>query len=49
LLAHHHAPENRHLRWWLTHEVVAVLRVLIVRLNAMLKTGTPWQEQVVHS
>lgn len=26
LLAHHHIPENRHLRWWLTHEVVAVLR-----------------------
>ena len=26
LLAHHHVPENRHLRWWLTHEVVAVLR-----------------------
>ncbi|MDD2154622.1 transposase, partial [Pseudomonas putida] len=29
--------------------VVACMRVLIVRLNAMLKTGTPWQEQVVHS
>ncbi|BAW25188.1 MULTISPECIES: Bro-N domain-containing protein [Pseudomonas] len=26
LLAHHHVPENRHLRRWLTHEVVAVLR-----------------------
>ncbi|GLO56841.1 hypothetical protein PPUJ20066_28770 [Pseudomonas putida] len=26
LLAHHPIPENRHLRWWLTHEVVAVLR-----------------------
>ncbi|HGM5581721.1 TPA: Bro-N domain-containing protein [Pseudomonas putida] len=26
LLAHHHIPENRHLRRWLTHEVVAVLR-----------------------
>ncbi|MEN4829773.1 Bro-N domain-containing protein [Pseudomonas sp. P39-UII1] len=26
LLAHHHIPENRHLRWWLTHEVVGVLR-----------------------
>ncbi|WP_230388421.1 hypothetical protein [Pseudomonas putida] len=26
LLAHHHVPENRHLRWWLTHKVVAVLR-----------------------
>ncbi|MGG6353597.1 BRO-N domain-containing protein [Pseudomonas putida] len=26
LLAHHHVPENRHLRWWLTHEVVAELR-----------------------
>ncbi|MEC4561565.1 BRO-N domain-containing protein [Pseudomonas inefficax] len=26
LLAHHHVPENRHLRWWLTHEVVSVLR-----------------------
>ncbi|MGA9660081.1 MAG: Bro-N domain-containing protein [Pseudomonas alloputida] len=26
LLAHHHVPENRHLRQWLTHEVVAVLR-----------------------
>ena len=26
LLAHHHVPENRHLRWGLTHEVVAVLR-----------------------
>jgi len=26
LLAHHHIPENRHLRWWLTHEVVAMLR-----------------------
>lgn len=26
LLAHHHIPENRHLRHWLTHEVVAVLR-----------------------
>lgn len=26
LLAHHHVPENRHFRWWLTHEVVAVLR-----------------------
>ncbi|WEL54445.1 hypothetical protein PZ739_21800 [Pseudomonas kermanshahensis] len=25
LLAHHPIPENRHLRWWLTHEVVAVL------------------------
>ncbi len=26
LLAHHYVPENRHLRRWLTHEVVAVLR-----------------------
>ena len=26
--------------------VVACMRVLIVRLNAMLKAGTPWQEQV---
>jgi len=26
LLAHNHVPENRHLRKWLTHEVVAVLR-----------------------
>lgn len=26
LLAHHYIPENRHLRHWLTHEVVAVLR-----------------------
>lgn len=27
--------------------VVACMRVLIVRLNAMLKAGTPWQEQVL--
>ncbi|WP_258197875.1 hypothetical protein [Pseudomonas capeferrum] len=26
LLAHHHIPENRHLCWWLAHEVVTVLR-----------------------
>lgn len=26
LLAHHHIPENRNLRYWLPHEVVAVLR-----------------------
>ncbi|MDG9886596.1 Bro-N domain-containing protein [Pseudomonas sp. GD04058] len=26
LLAHHYVPENRSLRHWLTHEVVAVLR-----------------------
>lgn len=26
LLVHHYLPENRHLRHWLTHEVVAVLR-----------------------
>lgn len=26
LLAHHHIPENRQLRHWLTHEVVAMLR-----------------------
>ncbi|MEG1039657.1 MAG: transposase [Pseudomonas sp.] len=26
--------------------VVACMRVLIIRLNAMLKAGTPWQEQV---
>lgn len=26
LLAHHHIPENRHLRRWLTHQVVAVMR-----------------------
>ncbi|TVT84081.1 Bro-N domain-containing protein [Pseudomonas sp. H3(2019)] len=26
LLIHHHFPENRNLRQWLTHEVVAVLR-----------------------
>ncbi|MEE1925921.1 Bro-N domain-containing protein [Pseudomonas sp. 148P] len=26
LLAHHYVPENRALRHWLTHEVVAVLR-----------------------
>lgn len=26
LLAHNYVPENRHLRRWLTHEVVAVLR-----------------------
>ncbi|OUM38199.1 IS110 family transposase [Pseudomonas sp. 1239] len=26
--------------------VVACMRVLIVRLNAMLKAGTPWQEQI---
>uniref|UniRef100_UPI001F3E1EBB transposase n=1 Tax=Pseudomonas faucium TaxID=2740518 RepID=UPI001F3E1EBB len=29
--------------------VVACMRVLLVRLNAMLKAGTPWQEQIVHS
>ena len=29
--------------------VVACMRVLIVRLNAMLKTGTPWKEQIAHS
>lgn len=29
--------------------VVACMRILIVRLNAMLKTGTPWREQVTHS
>ena len=27
--------------------VVACMRVLIVRLNAMLKAGTPWREQVL--
>ena len=26
LVVHHYLPENRHLRHWLTHEVVAVLR-----------------------
>ena len=26
--------------------IVACMRVLIIRLNAMLKAGTPWQEQV---
>lgn len=29
--------------------VVACMRVLIVRLNAMLRTGTPWKEQIAHS
>ncbi|NWL04515.1 IS110 family transposase [Pseudomonas hunanensis] len=28
--------------------IVACMRVLIIRLNAMLKAGTPWQEQVAH-
>lgn len=26
LLVHHHVPENRSLRQWLTHEVIAVVR-----------------------
>ncbi|MCU1720221.1 Bro-N domain-containing protein [Pseudomonas sp. 5P_5.1_Bac1] len=26
VLAHHYIPENRHLRRWLTHHVIAVLR-----------------------
>lgn len=49
LLAHHPIPENRHLRWWLTHEVVAVLRDRqaddiegVPQLGQMCWQSEPW-------
>ena len=44
LLAHHHVPKNRHLRWWLTHEVVVVLAGEVDQLPQVEKRKLSWRE-----